>query len=358
MLVITLGSHASGSTWLFNVVLLLFEAAGRPVFCTAVDEGEDALDRMPVDMGDVVLKSHSMDQRLLRIARLAGARIVLSVRDPRDSVVSQRERFGAPVRRTVAELSRSLATINSLAADLPVLRFRYEDRFIETARTIAAVARFLGVPAAKRDVARIASELSIDAVRSRVAVRSRQLTAGETPCQEPVTQWHHGHVGDGVSGKWRDRLDPASQRLVADCLNPFAAPGGWRKRPVRWSAELFDYQAKQRARPTVEIRAGPEPDFIAYGPYLHLPVGAWRATPLVRSVEGRCGALLEADIYLPWADRQLACVRAPVGREDAPVSLDFTRYDHYQPVEARLRTVERRPRGFVFSGWRLSWRGA
>jgi hypothetical protein len=354
-----LGTHASGSTWLFNVVLALFRASEWPVFSASCDDATDALDSMPIDVGDVVLKSHSLDQRLIRVARLAGARIIVSTRDPRDSVVSQRERFGSTVKEAAYDLSKAFSTIGSLNVDLPILRFAYEDRFMDDPSSVKTIALFLGLAVSDEAIAAIHAALRPETVRKRIEERVSSLAADTIACQDPDTQWHPGHVGDGRVGKWRDHLNTANRDIVNGCLSPLTAPGLWQKQPLHWSAELFETAIGAPEQATVTILPAQDSGLFCWGPYLHLPTGRWRATPSVRHVSWWKSHSVEADVYLPWSDHQLAQTRGAIGHgRSYDLAVDFEHYDHYQPVELRLRSLVDAGPSIFFSGWTLNWLGA
>jgi hypothetical protein len=364
MLVITLGTQASGSTWLFNVVRALFACANRRIFSSSADDGVDALDRMPVNPGDVVLKSHSMDQRFLRIARLASAKLIVSTRDPLDSMVSQRERFAHSSKLAAVDLTKSFATIESLPEDMERLSFRYEDRFTACPSTIFEIARFLGLAVSPDQGVRIFRLLEPDAVKASIAAREEGVAA-DTPrslnalAHDPLAEWHPNHVGDGRVGKWRDRLEPATQIAVTGCLTPLASPELWKQRTIRWSADLFHYGVERDDAPQVDLECDGVPRFLVYGPYLHLPRGRWRATPLVEAGTAGQDVRVAVDVHLPHSGREpLVRREATVGREpDSEVSLCFDHDDHFAPVEVRLHSVTGSVGSLRFLGCDLNWLG-
>ena len=358
MLIITLGSQASGSTWLFNVVRELLRAEKRPFFSMSADEAMEALDQMPLQFGDVILKSHSLDQRLLRIAALAQAKIIISSRDPRDSAVSQRERFNVSIRSIASELSRCFASISALPSTLPVMRFEYEDRFMDDVSTIAAIAHFLELPFSSEVGATIQKELAADAVRAMISERLSSMAQDADLSHDPDTHWHPNHLGDGATGKWRERLDETSREIVEGCVSPMASRGLWNGRPLVWPAPLFQGPHGFFERPRTVLSFGEEAELVAWGPYLHLPCGHWRALPSLCPAQARHTSTIEVEAYSPWFDRTLASGIGPVRQEGASdLVLDFKHNDHFQPLELRMRSLSNASGSVIFDGWTLYWMG-
>lgn len=356
MLVITLGSQASGSTWLFNVARELLRAAGRPCFSESADEAMEALDQMPVAVDDVVLKAYSLDQRLLRIAMLAQAKIIVSTRDPRDSAVSQQERFDVSMRTIAGEFSRSFATIEALPATLSILRFHYEDRFMDEAATVARVADFLGLPTGEEVASAIHEGLTANAVREAIRQRLLVMPSPAEWKHDPETHWHPNHLGDGVSGKWRERLDEAGRAVIDGCVAPIASRSLWSGQPVIWPAQMFENDGGHFERPEITLTFEHDPKLLAWGPYLHLPCGRWRAVPKLRT-DRRFGLpRVEVEAYSPWFDRVYASAAGPVRREGTrDLVLDFEHRDHFQPLELRIRSLPNAPGSVTFAGWSLYW---
>lgn len=317
----------------------------------------DVLDQLPIDARDVVLKCHGMDQRLLKFVRVADAKLMITTRDPRDSVVSQRERFGLSLQQAAVDISRPIATIGSLPADVPVLRFAYEGRFFDQSETIAKVAHYLDLKVDDAAIDQIFASLSPEAVRSWIARRLAAYPVGHDPGHDPITQWHTTHIGDGRSGKWRDRLDPAGQKIVSESLCVLSGDE-WQHQPLTWSARLFTCPGAAPFQSEAELSADAEGDFLCYGPYLCLPRGRWRASALLRAKHSG-SVSCEADIHRPWDDQEVACWQGEVSASNVPsIILEFDHYDHYQPVEARIRRKSHSPGTAFFAGWQLSWLGA
>ena len=75
------------------------------------ETGEDFVKNLATDCGHVVVKAHRLDRTFVALANVAGVKVILTDRDPLDSVVSQRERFGHSMLTTVRNICRSYAAM-------------------------------------------------------------------------------------------------------------------------------------------------------------------------------------------------------------------------------------------------------
>jgi hypothetical protein len=92
----------------------------------------------------VVLKSHKADSTLFEFLSTHTSGCVLSVRDPRDCIVSLMERFDFLFEDALRALQRSCASLTMCQAlGAPLLC--YEDQFYRSTETIRALKDYLGV---------------------------------------------------------------------------------------------------------------------------------------------------------------------------------------------------------------------
>ncbi len=231
-LVVTAGLHGSASTSLFNIAReLLTDAVGIDNLVAAYGEDLSALSApLGIERRHVLLKSHAGSPQWQWLVGLTGAPVLLSIRDPRDCVLSLMQRFGMQpdqaIRAIVADCS-----LARVCADSGHTPFRYEDRFFDDETLAARLATRLGLRVDEelcRDIGRryttagvrqIASSLS-DLPPGRV-VKTGQLHF------DPVTQIHATHLGDGVTGKWRTRLSPQDGAALTRIFAPFLTHFGY-----------------------------------------------------------------------------------------------------------------------------------
>jgi len=233
LLTLTLGLRGSASTWAYNVARELLAAScgeAQVVACFA-NAPADLLGEARALGRRVVCKTHGF-AGLDVLAHLAQARLVATVRDPRDAVVSLVERFGSPLDaavRGVAQTCQYAAWCGAVGQ----LVLRYEDRFFDEPEAVARVARHLGLPPDPAAEARIFAAWRTEQVRAfaqSVATLppERVVSDGRVYLYDRLTQVHRTHIGDGRVGKWRERLDATARadltRLFAPFLDRFGYP--------------------------------------------------------------------------------------------------------------------------------------
>jgi hypothetical protein len=355
MLAITLGTPASGSTWVFNVVRALFAIARPAAMSLAAGDAADILNNIPIGTEDAIVKAHYLDRAMLTLASLFDAKIIVTTRDPRDSVVSQRERFGASLNDAMADLTRSFSSIAMLDPSVAALTLRYEDRFMDTGDTIADIAHFLSVSVSRLEIDRILKELRPERVTRKI---DRWLPSAKTRNRDydSESHWHAGHVGDGESGKWQQRLEPDAQGAVMGALRPHMS-GDWREGIVEWSSKLFHRDERCSG---IELECEGEERGLIWGPYLHLPAGRWRVTPRIESCSPSQPISIRVDTFIPVAGREVIALRVvnlPVSSEERMI-MEFDHYNHLEPVEIRIASIADGRRGrIMFSGVELRWLG-
>lgn len=231
--VLTLGIHGSASTWVFNVAReLLAEALGADAVASCfANTCNELLAERAILGRHVVCKTHGWPG-LDVFAHLTGATVALSVRDPRDAVVSLMRRFASPFDVCIRGIAQDCRYVLWCAeAGHPMLR--YEDGFFDDPATVVTLARHLGVPAGDAATARIFATYGTQAVRAFAASvaslpADRLVGDGKDLLFDRVTQIHRTHIGDGRVGKWRDQLTAQQQadltRLFAPFLDRFGYP--------------------------------------------------------------------------------------------------------------------------------------
>ncbi len=211
LVVATIGVHGSASTWVFNVAReLLIEAFGESEVSAGYAETVAGL---PAAAARMVIKSHHGSAALDEWLAQARAKILLSVRDPRDAAVSMAQRFHAKLEQTVGGVLQDSSRAARLAgrADLLV---RYEDGFFDDFSTVARIAAVLGVAVDEAAARRIFARYRTAEVRRFAAhlaeLGPERLVRTAATTVDRVTNIHSTQIGDGRVGKWRD-LAPGTQ---------------------------------------------------------------------------------------------------------------------------------------------------
>jgi hypothetical protein len=230
-LVVTAGVASSASTWAFNVVRELMAASfGAHAVIGVFAESPAALYANPAIGGrHLVCKTHGW-LNLHLFAHLNAATVILTVRDPRDCVLSFAERFGHPL----AEVARGVAyqcqhMIACADAGHPVLR--YEERFFDNLATVRALAQYLGVEVSEGAAGEIFNKYQTEVVRAFAAtvpsLPQERLGGDEKRPYDLTTQIYQTHIGDGRVNKWRDRLDARQRTELTRLFAPFLARFGY-----------------------------------------------------------------------------------------------------------------------------------
>lgn len=233
--VLTMGLHGSASTWVYNVAreLLLANYGEAAVHSCFTIRGEGLRDTPGATAQHVVAKTHGWPA-LAEFASEWDAKLIVSVRDPRDAVVSLMQRFGETFDRSVRGIGQDCRVAFGCArARFPVLR--YEDRFFEKPAAVEWIARHLGVAAAPAIRARIFAAYTTDRVRQFAAgvtaLPPERQRGNESFRFDSVTQITNSHIGDGRVGKWREVLDPGQGALLTTHFRPFLAAFGYSEAP-------------------------------------------------------------------------------------------------------------------------------
>jgi hypothetical protein len=227
----TIDLHGSASTWVFNVVreLMIDAVSEARVLALYADEIGQVPDSAARSGRYLVIKSHHGSSELDAWLAAADARVVLSVRDPRDASVSMAQRFNTSLRHTVGWLANDCNRLLRLASQ-GFLLLRYEDRFFDDRGSIARLAQKIGLKPEPATVEAIFTRYRTEAVRafaeSLLALPPERLTQVGPFTMDRTTQILQPHIGDGRSGKWREL--PASQQIwLTRLFKPFLDAFGY-----------------------------------------------------------------------------------------------------------------------------------
>ena len=231
--VVTQGLYGSASTWVFNVARELYLAAfgADSVLALYSDSLTKVLGHPDLRGRRVVWKMHRGEPDFTGFVELAYPAVLLSVRDPRDAVLSLIERFKVAPQTALAAIDACCSRLLPLAErGFPVLR--YEDGYFAKPETVAAIAAHLRLPADAAAQGRIFTAYESDAVRAAaasVASLPPERLEGDAAVDlyDSVTQIHRNHIGDQRVGKWRSRIAAEDQPRLTDHFAPFLRRFGY-----------------------------------------------------------------------------------------------------------------------------------
>ncbi len=365
MIVIALGTHGSGSTWCFNAIrALLAEGCPDAVSLFAADTAT-LLRNVPPGTRNVVVKAHHLDTEMLTLAVLSKAKIVITIRDPRDSLISLRERFGSSLHETIKDLSLAAATLSMLEKHLltvdsseSILRLIYEERFMDEYHTVERIASFLNIQVDSEKIRAIFEQLTPDKVGRKV---DRLIAQGKMDGlgHDDESHLHPAHLGDGESGKWEQRLSIDDQQAVMGALGGdllTSAPAY----SIDWSAKLFNYSDARSGTPHELVDCDGEDRILIWGPYQHLRTGRWQVTPRLSIEDAYHPITIKVDIYIPVPGRETLALRVlnlPASTPERLV-MEFDHHDHLEPIELRISSIcDHRSGRIAFGGADLKWLG-
>ncbi len=211
-----LGMQASASTWIYNVALdvarVLFPEQPVKGFFIAYQGGLRQLEgctALPV------LKSHGVDHATGAGLSQTVRAILVSVRDPRDSVASLMRYHNKPFREALQEVEYAAMTCARFASDKRATTLRYETGFTEDRATIDKIAAIFEKPlnpSLREEMFQKSRREAIEKLISNLEDRPTAKRAGDD-VYDAERQWHKLHANrTGAVGKWRSIL---TERQVA-----------------------------------------------------------------------------------------------------------------------------------------------
>lgn len=234
--VLLAGLPRSASTWAFNVAAaLLRHHDTRGALATLYSDGADGPEQeMLFRPGPVLVKTHSPSLGMACAAAWSRAPVILTVRDPRDCVLSLMVQFGFEFPAALQAVSSSASCLLRLARHCRPTVLRYEDEFASGAG-IDAIAAALGLDVPEPLRAGLAASLSPDAVRQSIGRSAFTAVPGGLPVSrdDPQAQWHPNHVGDGRVGKFAAALAQGRIMAIEQEMADFMAAFGYAPAAIR-----------------------------------------------------------------------------------------------------------------------------
>jgi hypothetical protein len=246
MIVVCLGMPRSGSTWAFNVVREMIEAASGEV--SAFEASNlSALDSIRLGPArSIVIRCHTLNGSMLRLMLAANAKFVLTTRDPRDCVASLCQQLGGRAAGWCTEVVRSLASVGTVGQEGVARQLAFEDRFTDDPNTLFDLARFLELTLSDDILLRIAASWSKEAVRARIeSIRTNEPSIYGFR-SDTVTGLNEAHIGDGRIGKWHEVLPRWEAEIIDRTFSGCATPqlGPQSGDVIRFSESMFSMAAQ------------------------------------------------------------------------------------------------------------------
>jgi hypothetical protein len=229
-----LGMFSSASTWTFNLVREIAASLvpDRPPVAIFLDVA-DPFPRLD-EARPLIVKTHGTV-----IAHELGRRaeaIVVTIRDPRDAIVSLMRHNGVPFEIALRMTEVSALTCTPFMAHRRSVLLRFEDRFFDDPRTVDRVASLLPGVLRAGESTRIFDALRRDVVDAFIADLDGLPTAvsqfhdltGQRDTYDAVSGWHKHHAGrTGEVGGWRRHLSDVQVRTIERRMRPWMERVGY-----------------------------------------------------------------------------------------------------------------------------------
>jgi hypothetical protein len=224
-----LGMYASGSTWLFNVLLRLAET-----LAPALPRESRFVSRMS-DVGDLLVgrklllvKSHEVDEPAEAALSAAAVLVVVSIRDPLDVVASVMQYQQRDFSEALDLTEKSALLCARLAGDKRAVLLRYEAGFADDPAALDRLAAQLGGVLQTADRSRIFAATRRREVERYIAAMPRKpgvlIHKESGDLLDPETHWHSHHANrTGEVGRWKRTLSAAQVAEVQTRLGEWLA---------------------------------------------------------------------------------------------------------------------------------------
>lgn len=270
------------------------------------------------DVEHLVVGVRQPDAGLLSALASTGAPFVVALDHPRNAAGEILAETGAEVRAVTRAVANSCARLIPFPSLAGALLVHADSTRVNTAETVLAIARHLGIGGSEVEIARTIERLP--------------ETCGFWPPTVQATP-----VPDTAS-----RVMDGAFAGYEECFS------GRGLGPIVWTRELFITNGPNTP-PIEAFDITGDARILVYGPYIHLPPGPWlaRVHVGVSQEASKCTFLIDA-----YADGELASVSLQPTREGAYVT-DFNFFlseARGQGLEIRLTVLNNNPSGHLAFG--------
>jgi len=220
-----LGVYGSASTWTFNAVRLMHEAvlpAGQVHTHFLQAQAARELFGAP---GCHIVKTHELTEPATAELLLErAARIVITVRDPRDAVTSLMRAHGQDFETALSLVEKATRLCARAASQPSATLLHYESAFFQRPETMPALASASGLSLPEAAATRIFNSLTRSEVETYIATLPRRrdvlVNKDKSDYLDPKTHWHTHHAGRrGEVGSFNGYLSDAQALTVIERLS-------------------------------------------------------------------------------------------------------------------------------------------
>jgi hypothetical protein len=230
-----LGMPGSGSTWLYNVALRVAIATVEPgtMFYAGMLNSVSELDCSVINTGRFfIMKCHHVDDEMMEAIRPVLQCLLISIRDPRDAIVSLSSHVEHTFDTALNSVIYSALATSQRVQEEHATVFRYEDGFTDDLSTVQRIADAMSLDLTAEKCREIFDYNSRRNVEARILdLRDSGILARErsnADLADRVTQWRLGHIGrSGKVGAWREHLTAAQLDRIYERLGDWMQQNGY-----------------------------------------------------------------------------------------------------------------------------------
>jgi hypothetical protein len=271
----------------------------------------------------VLITSDRPDTALSYLLTTSGFPMLAFFDDPFEAIAYPVIFNNLPLPEAIRFCSQNFSCLGSCAGSEHVQIFDGGHYKASLAETVEAICTAIGAEP---------SALLTTSVVERLI--SEEGIAADATVEDVVRRRMNGETLPNLANS---RFDAADRALI----DWFAADYGpilmSRKADVRWPREFFFVGANGETGEKVVDLIG-RARHIVWGPYLNLPIGAWRAHVQFEVGGNLSGNEIEGDVWMPAVQKQIAkCIAKLPVQGYFQFTLEFVNTDPNAPLEIRIR---------------------
>ena len=223
--------YSSGSTWLFNAARAVATALYPQEHVAGhYAEGMDVLGQLPAALN--IVKTHHLGRAEARFLEMRAARILISLRDPRDAVTSMMQHMGQNFLQALHFVEHSAQFAARYAGHPQAELYLYESGFTDTEAVFDQMAAALGGVLSAGERHNLFTATRRSQIEEKISRLEELPTTWRNPANGDVvdrdTQWHRHHAGrSGESGRWKRLLPREGTALIERRMAGFMRKFGY-----------------------------------------------------------------------------------------------------------------------------------
>lgn len=225
MIVFLAGMQRSGSTFSFNVVRHLLERRGK--ICQVPSSDLIGVLEQSTGADHLLMKSHSANDQVIRLARLGAVKVICTVRKPEDAIASGVEVFGFSLEDAIDHMRTWLDMFCQLRTHALVIPYRQIDT--RPWRATWDIARHVCPDARPYEIIKLASKYrksKVKAFADELRNEDENISDMGFSYFDNTTFFHRRHVSTLKSRSAVDRIGDDAVKSIRAALREHLDPSG------------------------------------------------------------------------------------------------------------------------------------